>query len=180
MKELEDELVKLVSTKSDINEHLLTLVKYSVQCDHVTELGVRYGASTIALLSGRPKKMVSYDISEAFNWRKWKEVVKENTEFEFIKADVLTVEIEETDLLFIDTLHNYTQLSQELKLHGNKAKKYIIMHDTTSFEWSGESYIGKKERGIWPAISEFLEQNPHWSIKERFTNNNGLTIISRE
>jgi len=38
------------------------LKKYASMCDYITEMGVEYGHSTIALLSGYPKKMISYDI----------------------------------------------------------------------------------------------------------------------
>jgi hypothetical protein len=34
-------------------------------------------------------------------------------------------------------------------------------------------------RGVWPAIEEFLAAHPEWILKERFTNNNGLTILQR-
>ena len=47
-------------------------------------------------------------------------------DFLFTEADVLKIEIEETDLLFIDTYHAYQQIKGEFELHGNKAKKYII------------------------------------------------------
>jgi hypothetical protein len=165
---------------SDINEHLETLKEYSSECDHITEMGVRWVVSTYAFLMGKPKKMISYDINFA-NTDFIKELVKDDTDFEFKVANTLDLEIEETDLLFIDTLHNYNQLKGELELHGNKAKKYIIFHDTTSFEWIGESYNGKvDEIGLWPAIEEFLESNPHWELHERYTNNNGLTILKRK
>ena len=81
--------------------------------------------------------------------------------------------------MFIDTLHNYNQLKKELELHSHKARKYIIFHDTTSFEYIGESYEGGYEKGIWPAIEELIEKGV-WEIKERYTNNNGLTILSRK
>jgi hypothetical protein len=29
-------------------------------------------------------------------------------------------------------------------------------------------------------VEEFLETNPHWELYERFTNNNGLTILKRK
>jgi hypothetical protein len=168
------------STPSDINEHLPTLKKYAEECDHITEMGVRWVVSTYALLMGKPKKMISYDINEII-WQPITEMVKGDTNFEFRVANTLDLEIEETDLLFIDTLHNYNQLKGELELHGNKARKYIIFHDTTTFEWIGESYENKMdEKGLWYAIEEFLETNPHWEILERFTNNNGLTILKRK
>ena len=180
MNKLQEIYEGLCNTPSDINEHLPTLKKYAEECDHITEMGVRWVVSTYALLMGKPKKMISYDIN-SIHWDVIRDMVKEDTDFSFEVASTLELEIEQTDLLFIDTLHNYNQLSEELKLHGNKSKKYIIFHDTTSFEWIGESYEGKvDEIGLWPAIEEFLQENPHWELYERFENNNGLTILKRK
>lgn len=69
------------------------------------------------------------------------------------------------------------------------------MHDTTVDEWLGETIrskwnaqqqskstgipIDEINKGLWPAIEEFLENNKNWKIKERFTNNNGLTILEK-
>jgi len=168
----------LCTTPSDINEHLPTLKKYALECDHITEFGVRYVVSTYALLAGKPKKMISYDINPV-NWIPIAIECVNHTDFTFIQGNTLEIEIEPTELLFIDTLHNYNQLSQELKLHGNKVSKYLIFHDTTSYELNGESYDGVPQEGIWKAIEEFMESNPHWKLKERFFYNNGLTILKR-
>lgn len=180
MNKLQEIYKGLCNTPSDINEHLPTLKKYAEECEHITEMGVRWVVSTYALLMGKPKKMISYDIN-SIHWDVIRDMVKEDSDFRFEAANTLYLEIEETDLLFIDTLHNYNQLKGELELHGNKARKYIIFHDTTTFEWIGESYEGKvDEIGLWPAIEEFLEKNPHWEIYERYLNNNGLTILKRK
>jgi len=180
MNQLQELYNEKCSIPSDIHEHLPTLKRYAEECEHVTEMGVRWVVSTYALLMGKPKKMISYDIN-GINWQPIAEMVKGDTEFEFKVANTLHLEIEETDLLFIDTLHNYNQLKGELEIHGNKANKYLVFHDTTSFEYFGESYNGNiGERGIWYAIEEFLEANPHWELAERFTNNNGLTILKRK
>jgi hypothetical protein len=165
------------NTYSDINEHLPTLKKYTEECNHVTEMGVRWVVSTYAFMMGKPKKIISYDIESIEKWGTEKkflvDLAKDNgIDFDFCIANTLNIEIEETDLLFIDTLHNYNQLKKELDLHGNKSNKYIIFHDTTTFEWDGESYKGGKEVGLWPAIDDFLKENEHWVIHERFTNNN--------
>ena len=34
-------------------------------------------------------------------------------------------------------------------------------------------------KGLWPAIIEFLYKNRNWRLKERYMNNNGLTILER-
>ena len=172
---------RLCEQVSDINQHLPTLMKYASECEHITEMGVRGIVSTFALLMGEPKRMISYDI----NWAQGIEgIIKEANEsgidFDFRIANTTDLTIVETDLLFIDTLHNYNQLKRELELHSDKARKYLIFHDTTSFEWIGESYNGKlDEKGIWYAIEELIEEGK-WEIKERYTNNNGLTILKRK
>jgi hypothetical protein len=107
--------------------------------------------------------------------------------FSFTKADVLKIDIEETDLLFLDTWHAYDQLKAELERHSSRAKKYIVMHDTTSYEYRDEpltsenTFEGEKSsgKGLWPAITEFLESNNEWELHKRYTNNNGLTILKR-
>jgi len=167
--------------KTDINEHLPTLKKYAEESNTIVEMGVRSIVSTWALLAGNPKQMISYDIKNPSNWNAsieevYKSVEGTNINFKFIEADVLNIKIDNTDLLFIDTYHVYEQLKRELELHADKVNKYIILHDTTLFGEKGESY-GRK--GLWPAVEEFLEINPNWKIKERFTNNNGLTVLER-
>lgn len=162
----------------DIKEHLPTLKQYAYQCDHVTEMGVRSVVSTWAFLDAIPVRLISYDIEYHPNIEKALVAAKEaGIQFDYILKDVLKTEIEETDFLFIDTWHTYTQLSQELKLHSPKVKKYIGFHDTVSYRNHGE---GPGQGGIYPAIEEFLEKyKDEWKIKEEFTNNNGLLIIER-
>jgi hypothetical protein len=103
--------------------------------------------------------------------------------------------MEYTDLLFIDTWHVYGQLKKELARWNGHVAKYIILHDTTVDGEVGESVrLGNNieeeskesglteediRRGIWPAVEEFLIEHPEWVLKERFTNNNGLTVLAR-
>ena len=53
---------------SDINQHMPTLKKYAEECDHITEMGVRWVVSTFAFLMGKPKKLVSIDIDPLEMW----------------------------------------------------------------------------------------------------------------
>jgi len=69
------------------------------------------------------------------------------------------------------------------------------MHDTTVDEWNGETIragwnaeqqslesgfpVNEITCGLWPAIQEFLISTEEWVLHERFTNNNGLTILAR-
>lgn len=163
-----------VNTSSDINQHLPTLKKYAEECDHITEMGVRWVVSTYAFLASQPKKMISYDWGTHPNVSILIQDAKEaNIDFTFIEADTTQIEIEETDLLFLDTNHTYDQVKAELALHSNKVKKYIIFHDTVTF---GEKGNIPGSQGILPAISEWVEENPHWGLEAHFPNNNGLSI----
>ena len=169
----------LTRTATDINEHLPMLYYLAQQCDHVTEFGVRTGASTLAFLhglQGRPATLRSYDINDQYGVQdsltRWTRV-----EWTFsICSTLLITRIEPTDLLFVDTLHNYDQVRQELALHGDAARRWIVFHDTETFGTVGDD----GGRGINQAITEWLEAKPEWRIVYRTHRNNGLTVIERE
>jgi len=163
---------------SDIYEHLPTLRKYATECEHITEMGVRGVVSTWSFLDAHPKRLVSIDIVDVAIGEARRLATDAGVSFTFIQADTGSpnLVIEETDLLFIDTWHVYEHLTKELALHSDRVKKYIIMHDTTIFGEKGES---EGHVGLWPAVEEFIARNKNWTIKERYTNNNGLTVLER-
>merc|ERR1712014_251396 len=99
-----------------------------------------------------------------------------------------------SDLLFIDTFHNYCQLKAELLKHEAKVSKYIILHDTSLYADKSDYddlmkqfqlYISPNEfdrwkavyfgactnkadgkRGIWAAVEEFLQKFKQWKLHE--------------
>lgn len=187
---LENIYNNLVETPSDINEHLPTLKKYTEECNHVTEMGVRWVVSTYAFLMGKPKTLVSIDIQSpadaGIDMVKIEEMARNiGCEFTFKLGNTLEINIEQTDLLFIDTWHAYIQLKNELERYHNKVNKYIILHDTTLFESIDEanhynSNLKGDKEGLWSAVEEFLQIHKEWELHERYTNNNGLTILKRK
>jgi hypothetical protein len=168
----------------DMEEHYDTLLKYGKKVNHITEFGVDDGSSTwswlLAASLDKNKIIRSYDIyPDCLIQEHIRLAEQENIDFKFICQDTLDpeFEIEETDLLFIDTLHNYKQLKAELYKHGAKVTKYLIFHDTTLYGLVDQSGYHK---GLKHAISEWLAENPNvWDVKEVFTNCNGLTILGR-
>ena len=190
MNTIENSFEFFASKKSDINEHMPTLKKYAEMSDSIMELGVREVVSTWAFLAGKPKKLTSLDLYKSKNIDLViKAAEDEGLNFEFLVSDCLKIDIDEVDLLFIDTFHHYDQLRQELSKHHSKAKKWIIMHDTTSFAHKCESpcpinslskFDEDCKKGLWDAVQEFLNDNQQWFVKERFTNNNGLTVLERK
>jgi hypothetical protein len=188
---------------SDIYEHVPVLRDYASEVSSIAEFGVRgTNNSTHGLIKGlsesRAEGKKSYfgvDIKEV-TILYMKDIAESlGIDFSFIVHDSATVDMPEVDLLFIDSWHVYGHLKRELQNNHTKVKKYIIMHDTTSDEWYGEpirmgwnvkeqaekSGYPEEEvsKGLWPAVEEFLQAHPEWTLKERRVNNNGLTVLAR-
>ena len=177
---------QLCETPSDIFEHLPVLKQYAERCAHITEMGVRTVVSTYAFLAAEPFELVCYDIARHPNVDEAEKLAAEaKIKMTFHEKDVLSIDIAVTDVLFIDTLHVANQLSQELGMHSGNVRKYIIMHDTTSFWLTGEPPYNELTssracgKGLRYAIEPFLENNPEWEMELKLENNNGLTVLRR-
>ena len=164
---------RAVQVSSDINEHVAKLRELSEQCDHVTEFGGRHGISSVGLLAGQPKRFVTYDISEDPMVQRLADLSGE-TDFEFRPGGSLEVEIEETDLLFIDTFHNAKQLDSELHRHAHMVRRFIALHDTKIYGEHGDD----GGPGLLPSMRRFMTENPIWSVIYDVSNNNGFTVLS--
>lgn len=200
---------KACETPSDINEHLPILRELAQEAGCVTEFGVRGGVSTRAFLAAGCNRLRCYDLEIDDEVRRLVNAAHAaGRDVEYHQADVLRLDIDETGLLFIDTLHTYGQLSQELELHAAKARRYIAMHDTDLFGLTDETLIPPRPRGLsglphrlrrsvikrlggtpiapprrgglLPAVLEFMAANRGvWQVKLHKTNNNGLTVLER-
>jgi len=160
----------------DIAEHLPTLTKLASGVTHVTEFGVRDGASTLAFIMGAPNTLHSYDINPCKNKPMLEQAAKTNgVSWVFHLQDDCKEPIEETELLLIDTIHEHFQLEKELYLHGNKARQFIVMHDTHQ----DPPGINGHSSEMWVAILQFLAINRDWRVFQDYTNCNGLTILAR-
>lgn len=197
---LEDYYFKKSSNPSDINEHLVVLREYAGKCNSVVECGVREVVSSYALAVGlKNNPNNSYILVDPYKSVQIEGFLglckNEGVNASFCNMSDLDCPLVETDMLFIDTWHVYGHMKRELARWHSSVNKYIIMHDTTVDEWHGETirmgYNAQQQqlesgipleeinKGIWPAIAEFLVEHPEWKIEKRFTNNNGLTILAR-
>lgn len=184
--DLEHEFNLVKNYETDINEHAETLRYYSSQSELVCEAGVRFGNSTIMLMAGRPKKMLSFDVHREARVDYLELIAKDcDINWEFILKNPTPEDSNESllpndvDLLMLDTNHTGTQIGMELNRHAHKVRKWIIMHDTTTFGTRGMG-----DENIWDgmnaAIETFLKEHINeWRIKEKFTYNNGLTVLER-
>ena len=194
---MDDIYKSLCLNDSDINEHLPTLYRYSLECESILECGVRGVVSSWAFLYGLlhnnkvNKKLILNDTIEC----DITELLSQGVNIEYHWINDLELNIDPVDLTFIDTWHVYGQLKRELEKFKLITNKYIILHDTTidaeygetirlscnSIEQSKLTGIPVEEinKGLWPAIEEFLSTHQDWILHERFTNNNGLTVLKK-
>lgn len=164
----------LCKEPSDINELLPILKELAENCEHITEMGVRKIVSTWAFVEGIKENgtVVAIDNETPEYYGATLKPIENRAKerhisFRFLKDDTRTMTIEETDLLFIDTNHTYHQLQRELQNHSDKARKYIVLHDTTSCP------------EMLPAINELVEKKV-WHVKKVYNYCNGLTILRRD
>lgn len=174
IQELKDDFLSLkihpIAWLGDSPSRFDTYTRYASKVNSIAEFGVYTGLSTTAFLCGNPKKLRSYDITDEHlsvlpaleNY-----AATHNIDFKFQLGNSLEVEIDEVDLLFIDTVHKKKHTLAELQCHASKAKKYIMFHDTT--EWPG----------VFEAAFEFLVANHEWHIVEHCNKGSGLLVLKR-
>jgi hypothetical protein len=187
-------------TPSDIYEHMPLLLNLAKECSSVTEIGLRNMTSTWGLLKGlaeNPNHFCSYLGIDIVSPKKGKiklakKLSKKNRiSFQFLEENDMNLDINNTDLLFIDSLHTYCHLTYELEKFSPKVRKYIALHDTSfpwgninDYEYKGNyseypSNIDRNKKGLWPAVEDFLERHPEWVLQKRYLNCHGFTILKR-
>ena len=168
---------------SDMVEHLSWISEIASKGDSACELGVGRGESTRALLR-HDIEIHSYEIKPQAGCIEWfEEARKLGRNITLHLESSRVARIKPTDFLFLDSYHSYEQVRIELALHSPKTKKYMMFHDTTLFANNDQNeedlILPGPPPGIWPAIEEFLEDNPQWTLVERRQNNNGMALLER-
>ncbi|MBS0628656.1 MAG: hypothetical protein JSS30_00350 [Verrucomicrobia bacterium] len=185
---------------SDIHEHLPLLRELAKECSTVTEIGTRGMVSTWGILLGLSENVSeirSYTgIDLALPPKRTLQLAKllaqkNRISFQFWNADDMKIDIQPSDLLFIDSLHTYAHLTFELEKFSSKVSKYIALHDTSApwgekddDEYHGNFseyplFIDRNKRGLWLAVGDFLDRHPEWVLHKRYLNCHGFTILKR-
>ena len=175
---LESEYRRLCETASDIHEHLPTLVTLVEELDakHVIELGTRSGVSTIAwlyALAQNDGRLTSVDLDDP-------PPIGEFPHWRFIKGDDLNLEVfdqlDEADIVFIDTSHTFEQTRRELNLYKWLVRPggMIVLHDT-ELGWPSDSPPTDPHFPVRKAVEEFVATEGRTWVN--FPNCNGLGVI---
>lgn len=150
------EYERLCRTPSDIWEHLPTLLSlvHKLRAEHVIELGTRTGVSTTALLyalEATGGRLTSIDIDP-------RPEIPASDHWTFIQGNdldpVIVRELDEADLIFIDTSHTYEQTLAELNIYQHLIRRpgLIALHDTEVARMRG---IPKPPYPVKTAVEDF-------------------------
>lgn len=178
------------SAPDQMSFHMGRLRELASECETAVEFGVRRANSSVALLLGVKRQLTSYDIEwpqryahlisriEAAAGPKWLKIPRDSREAEF----------QETDLLFIDSLHTYDQVAAELR-HADRVRKFLVFHDSISHGSIGQDPVKRKDATTWvpnpevmgirPAIDHFMIAHRDWRIRDHFTDHSGLLVLER-
>jgi hypothetical protein len=142
------------------------------------EFGTRRGISTCAILAGRPRSLICYDLvrePDLVLHERWAQ--DHGITFGFVVRDLRTVRaVPSVDFLFIDAMHNGIDVTHYLLLGEKAGMRACALHDTTMFRDHGDV---EGSPGIGIAIATFLECNPDWRITYQTDESYGLTVLER-
>jgi len=139
------------------------------------ELGVHQGASLAsAILSGVKEVHL---VDPWLNFYRENSVIFENyaslhgvTIVEHEKSSIDETTVSEVDILMIDSIHKWRHTKEELKLHAESVKKYIVLHDTHK--------CGANPSDIGPAIHDWVKDQP-WTVRKELKKGVGAIILER-
>lgn len=166
---LEEKYQQLLKIPSDVNEHFPLIRQCVSPGDIVLELGTRNIVSTYALMANKPAMLVSCDVVMPPEEKLVEagEIADANgIKYRFIQGESQYADIKPyVDVLFIDTLHLYSQVVKELWRHAERTKKCIIFHDSGIHE-------------VAACIQDFLF-NLNWKLKAQLPNGTGIAVLER-
>jgi cephalosporin hydroxylase len=151
------------------------MMEYGKQCDHITEIGVNYGKSGKAWLMCNPKKLIGIDISSKFEKYVREFVSCTDTEYTYITANSLDLDIEQTDLLYLDGDHSHYHVLAELRKFAPKVNKFLMGDDI-----GAEGRPGPTGYHVERAFRDFLNENDEWEFEYKTMIGTGMIVLKRK
>lgn len=151
---------------TDIHDHLTRL--HTIAHGNVMEIGVRFGSSTAALLSGvevHGGHLFSVDIADcpfSFESEDWTFIRRDSRDTEYLN----TVIPAKLDVLFVDGDHTYEGVLADLKNFGPRAD-YVFCHDVNLNE----------NPQVLQAIETYLLLNGTQKLLTIYPESHGLAML---
>ena len=176
----------------DLDEHMPRLAELAAECRRITEFTHRresliafaWGQSTASrkiseseqASRGSEATIVSYNLEATDPLVQRVRELMSSTRLERLDSPDVA-EIAETDLLFLDTRHTRTRLSEELAKFAGSVRRFIVLHDTQLHGTRGED----GGDGLLAAVQAFLASDlgDDWFIASHSPHQYGLTVLAR-
>lgn len=175
MTALDQAYADLLAAKTDMQFHMPKLKELAAG-KRVIEFGTRRGVSTVALLAGRPRSLITYDMVRTKDVTVIEALARAaQIRFDFCNADIEKLySVGPCDLGFVDAMHNADSVAIYLRLLLEAGATTIALHDTYSFARTGD-LPGTK--GILDAIDGFLAANKDWRMSYHTDECYGMTVL---
>lgn len=156
----------------------LAIKKYSEECESYKEIGVNQGgtASTALLCNFNTVSLIDINLEP---YRKYLSHIASNyskeNNIKLIENQISSLDpksVSESDMLFIDSLHDPSHMKKELLLHGPYTKKYIIAHDT---------YIINRrvDDSLYDCLCHYAKSFD-WDVVENSKSNVGYVVLKNK
>lgn len=191
MQSIESIYEKHCLANTAISPHLPRLRDLAANALGCVEFGVKRGASSSALLMGCDR-VTSYDVVETREARELEAIAGEQWSYRI--EDARKAVVPDAELFFLDSLHTFEQVRDELAAHGHKAGRWLVFHDTATFavvgadgetgrqKWTyvpGKGSVPLDCLGIRFAIDNYMIKHPEWRIAAHYPDSHGLLVLER-
>jgi len=173
---LREYYAKLCTLQSNAHGYDYMLVHDEIRrrlhdCDSYTEFGINQGATLAAAMLEDIATVRAYDIrlgwyTQAAGLFK-QYAAGHGIDYKVTESDTLDCVIDLVDVLYIDTLHKYDHLTKELAIHGDKANRFIIFHDT---------FVRPE---LKRAVRQYVNTHDEWTIVTECDISVGFMTIER-
>jgi len=162
--------------KRDLDEHLYYLKDLADKVEHVTAFEKRR-ESSVAFATSGAKTYVSYQKENDPLLQQLKQLSPLDYQLHMGVDSLSLGQIEETDLLFIDSVHSGPRVKAELDRHGPRVRRFIVFRGTESF---GAQAEGTNEPGLFSGIEAWMGDHPEWFLADLRRNQYGMLTISKD
>jgi hypothetical protein len=161
----------------------------------IRELGAFQGASASAFFEGGADYVESVELDPCHLTDGIRTALTELGDWRLRVANSLDPRVDwsPVELTFLDTVHNYDHVANELEFHCQFSARYMAIHDTNYppavVREVGELDLGgvrqklisefHQKKKVGDAVSDFVSRSQEWSLAYHSSEGSGLMIVER-
>jgi hypothetical protein len=159
---------------------LLCLLKYASRVKHVTVMGAKSGLSLLTVIAAGADTITLWD-PEKQNTQDFEKICAENNQDFTHSYGEITDNIQQTDLLYLDSFAEAHLKFSELSRYQSQVSRYIIIPNTYTHAHDAQPGFvlpnNLQPAGVIHGINSFIAQFPQWHILEHLYWAPGMTVL---